>query len=146
MTTIQGDVSQESPGVKALRAAAELCYTESAQYDKRVSVARTAGNPETQGDRQTARALHACGVAIDVMRASLAKEEVRGGGFASWIAISQKPVVGDDAEVVVRYEQDAMGRVHTALGWWCDGPGHFSVEGVENADHLLTHYMLLPKA
>jgi uncharacterized protein YfaA (DUF2138 family) len=136
-------VAIETALSRALRTAAGICYHEASRLDALVSEARAAGKPDSEAQRLAARTVYGCAVGIDALRAR--EEKHARSREAQWIPISEKPTVGDDAQVVVRFEQDSMGIVHKALGWWCDGPGHFSAEGVENADHLLTHYILLPK-
>jgi hypothetical protein len=128
-----------------LRTAAGICYHEAARFDGLVSDAKAAGIPDNASDKGAAKAVYGCAVAIDVLRSEEDRRARLRSLEAQWIPLTEKPTVGDDAQVVVRYEQDSMGIVHKALGWWCDGPGHFSAEGVENADHLLTHYILLPQ-
>jgi hypothetical protein len=60
----------------------------------------------------------------------------------NWINSATKPT-GSERKVLVWVIWPNHGRdqPEPLIGWWRHGPGCFSVENVENANHLVTHWM-----
>jgi hypothetical protein len=46
---------------------------------------------------------------------------------------------------VVWPECDWISPPEPVIGWWKHGPGCFSVRKIENANHLVTHWMEIPE-
>ncbi|MBC8125813.1 MAG: hypothetical protein H8M99_01515 [Gloeobacteraceae cyanobacterium ES-bin-144] len=66
---------------------------------------------------------------------------------ASWIDAATKPT-GWERKVLVWVVWPPCGWPQwpePLIGWWKHGPGCFAVGNVENANHLVTHWMDIPE-
>lgn len=63
----------------------------------------------------------------------------RAGRPDGWIPAGHRPN-GHERRVLCWVVWPGPGFPEPIVGWWKHGPGCFAVEGVENADHLVTHW------
>jgi hypothetical protein len=82
-----------------------------------------------------------CDLANVLLNESVAREKI--AIKSTWIPASTKPE-GYERRVLLWTVYTDFGwrdQPEAKIGWWKHGPGCFAFDGIENADHLVTHWM-----